>query len=807
MQTVSEAEFPYARARTRALGLRTVLATPLLREGVPIGAIVIRRVEVRPFSDKQIELLETFAAQAVIAIENVRLFQELEARNRELTEALDQQTATAGILRAISSSQTDTQPVFDAIVQSAVRLCDGFFSTLCSFDGERLHLLAAHNVPPATRAMLDQAFETPVRFRSSMTGRAVLERRVVHIRDTQADPDVPEGLRHVTASIGARSWVAVPMLREGDAIGAITVSRREVKPFTEAEIGLLQTFASQAVIAVENVRLFRELQARTEQLTRSVEQLTALGEVGRAVSSTLDLETVLTTIVSRASQLAGADGCSIHEYDETTQQFQLRATHNYDAELVEIIRAMPLRMGEGVAGAAAERREPIQVPDIAREGAYQSRYRDVLLRIGYRAVLAVPLVRENQVIGALTVNRKVPGEFAPDVVELLKTFATQSALAIQNARLFREIADKSRQLEAASRHKSEFLANMSHELRTPLNAILGFNEMILGEVYGEVPADLKEPLTDIQNSGKHLLRLINNVLDLSKIEAGRMELALADYAVQDIVESVRASLHPLAADKGLEFVASVPEDIPLAHGDPGRITQCLMNLAGNALKFTRQGRVEISVDAPGRPPRLSRRGHRDRHPPGQDRDRVRRVPAGRRDHHERVRGDRTRAQHHQEVRRDARRPDLGGERAGQGLDLLLRDPASPGRRPDRMSAKTILYVEDNELNRKIVRDLLRRTSYRLIEAPDGEAGVAIALEQRPDLILMDVQLPKISGIEATRRLRAEPATAATPIIAITSFALSGDEQRAKEAGASAYLAKPYSPFTLLGMIRELLPEA
>jgi signal transduction histidine kinase len=191
------------------------------------------------------------------------------------------------------------------------------------------------------------------------------------------------------------------------------------------------------------------------------------------------------------------------------------------------------------------------------------------------------------------------GAFTPKTIELLETFATQSVLAIQNAQLYREIAEKSRQLEVASQHKSEFLANMSHELRTPLNAILGFNEMILGQVYGEVSPDLVEPLRDIQNSGKHLLRLINNVLDLSKIEAGRMELALADYSVHDMVESVRAALRPLAVDKGLEFVATVPVDIPLAHGDAGRITQCLMNLAGNALKFTREGRVEISVDLQG----------------------------------------------------------------------------------------------------------------------------------------------------------------------------------------------------------------
>jgi signal transduction histidine kinase len=226
---------------------------------------------------------------------------------------------------------------------------------------------------------------------------------------------------------------------------------------------------------------------------------------------------------------------------------------------------------------------------------YHSARRELLIRAGYRALLAVPLLREGHLLGGLLVNRKTPGPFAPEVIELLKTFGTQSAMAIQNARLFREIAEKGKQLEVASRHKSHFLASMSHELRTPLNAILGFNEMIIDEVYGEVPPDVKEPLQNIQTSGKHLLRLINNVLDLAKIEAGRMELALADYSVQDAVGTVHATLKPLAAEKGLEFLATVPAGIPLAHGDSGRISQCLMNLAGNSLKFTKSGKVEISV--------------------------------------------------------------------------------------------------------------------------------------------------------------------------------------------------------------------
>jgi signal transduction histidine kinase len=574
------------------------LVTPLLREDTPLGVIVITRgPEVRPFSAKQIALLETFADQAVIAIENVRLFKELEARNRDLTEALEQQTATAEILRVIASSPTDLGPVMQAVAENAARVCGAPDSSIYRLEGEHMRLVARHGSLRRSMTIGDTVRVSP----GSVGGLAVSDRRTIQVENIMAaDAEFPETVSRLRqAGSFPRTMLATPLLREGTPLGVILMHRSEIHPFSARQIALLETFANQAVIAIENVRLFNELRERTAELTRSVEQLTALGEVSGAVSSTLDVEAVLATIVSRASQLAGADGCSIYEYDEGSEQFHLRATHNLDPAFVEAVRGVPLRKGEGLMGRATELREPVQMPDITESGAYRSGVREALFRFGYRALLSVPLLREDQIIGSLSLNRKTPGAFPPEVIDVLKTFATQSALAIQNARLFREIADKSRQLEAASRHKSEFLANMSHELRTPLNAILGFNEMILGEVYGALSPDLREPLTDIQNSGKHLLRLINNVLDLSKIEAGRMELAPTDYAVQDIVERVRASLHPLAAEKGLEFVASVPVDLPLAYGDAGRITQCLMNLAGNALKFTRQGRVGISVEREG----------------------------------------------------------------------------------------------------------------------------------------------------------------------------------------------------------------
>src|SRR6266702_1512717 len=376
----------------------------------------------------------------------------------------------------------------------------------------------------------------------------------------------------------------------------MSITRRPVRAWITLISPLRSTRATSTVIAVENVRLFTELQARTGELTQSVEQLTALGEVSRAVSSTLDVETVLNTIVSRASQLAGAAGCSIYEYDETAEQFELRATYNFDAEFVEAIRAAPLRKGEGLMGRAAEMREPIQVPDITQPGAYQSSLRDTLIRFGYRALLAVPLLREDQIIGSLSFNRKAPGEFPPEVVEVLKTFATQSALAIQNARLFREIADKSAQLEAASRHKSEFLANMSHELRTPLNAIIAFSEVLAEGMFGEINEKQTEYLQDILESGRHLLSLINDILDLSKIEAGRMELELADFHLPSAIENALILVRERASRRGIRLGSTIDERLGMIAGDERKVKQVLLNLLSNALKFTPEGgRIDVTA--------------------------------------------------------------------------------------------------------------------------------------------------------------------------------------------------------------------
>ncbi|MDQ2913891.1 MAG: GAF domain-containing protein, partial [Chloroflexota bacterium] len=574
-----------------ASGFRSVLAMPLKREGATIGAITVGRPEPGPYPDKQIALLQTFADQAVIAIENVRLFTELEARNRDLTEALEQQTATSEILRVISQSPTDVQPVFDTIAKAALKLCAASTSLVTTFDGELIRVAAMANVDPEGADVMREVFPRPPS-RENSSARAILTRGVVAIPDVLQDPEYIVGA--LATKAGFRSVVAVPLIREGNPIGTITVGRPEPGPFSDKQIALLHTFADQAVIAIENVRLFKELDARTKQLTRSVGELKALGEVGHAVSSTLDLETVLNTIVSRATQLAGMDGGSIWEYDEAGEEFHLHATDKLPEELVEALRATPIKKGEGAVGRLAVTGEPVEIRDIVDEGIYQSRVREILIRLGYRSLLAVPLLREDRLLGGLAVNRKNAGEFAPEVIDLMKTFATQSALAIQNARLFREIEVKSRQLEVASQHKSEFLANMSHELRTPLNAIIGFSEVLSERMFGEVNDKQAEYLSDILESGRHLLSLINDILDLSKIEAGRMELEPSEFDLPSAIENTLILVRERAQRREITLRHTVDERLGVIRADERKLKQVLLNLLSNALKFTPEGgRIDV----------------------------------------------------------------------------------------------------------------------------------------------------------------------------------------------------------------------
>jgi signal transduction histidine kinase len=313
------------------------------------------------------------------------------------------------------------------------------------------------------------------------------------------------------------------------------------------------------------------------------------------VNSTLDLETVLSTIVAKATQLSGTEAGAIYGYDEQGHEFRLRATYGMDQGLIESLRQRHIGFDDPNIAAALAQREPTQVPDLKDEAA--SELNDIILRAGYRARMVAPLLRGQDIVGMLVVRRRTPGEFPLNTVDLIKTFASQSALAIQNARLFHEIEDKSRQLEEASQHKSQFLANMSHELRTPLNAILGYTELMADGAYGEPLEKMLGVLKRLEANGRHLLGLINDVLDLSKIEAGQLVLELSDYSMQDIAHTVRSTLEPLAADKKLAFKVEMPPELPPGRGDGRRLSQVLINLVGNAIKFTDAGEIAIKAEA------------------------------------------------------------------------------------------------------------------------------------------------------------------------------------------------------------------
>jgi signal transduction histidine kinase len=424
--------------------------------------------------------------------------------------------------------------------------------------------------------------------------RWIREHGTLHIPDVCNQSDFP------TLGSGGNyhTYLSAPLRQRGELIGSLTSRRTEVRPFTPGQIKLLETFADQAVIAIENVRLFQELQARTQELARSVGELKALGEVGQAVSSTLDLQTVLSAIVAHAVQLSGTSGGVIYEFDEAAQEFHLRASFRMEAEIVQALQVTPVRPGQGATGQTATVRAPVQVPDILEEREYTgTRVRPMLARLGHRSVLAVPLLREQRILGALTVWRKETGNFSTEVVNLLQTFATQSALAIQNARLFREIEDKSRQIEAANRHKSEFLANMSHELRTPLNAIIGFSEVLQEKLFGELNEKQAEYTEDILTSGQHLLSLINEILDLSKVEAGRMELELAPFDLPLAIDNARTFVRERATKHGITLDVDVDERLGEYVGDERKIKQILLNLLSNAVKFTPEGgRISITAN-------------------------------------------------------------------------------------------------------------------------------------------------------------------------------------------------------------------
>ena len=524
------------------------------------------------------------------------LKRDVEELRGRFTESLERQAATAEILRVLSTSRTDVQPVFDAIIQNAVRLCAAFNGTVFRFDGRLIHVAAHHNFRPDAVDVVSRVFPIPLG-KGTVTGRAILTRAVTHVPDVASDPDhTYPGLLEA----GFRAVLSVPMLLDDVPIWAITVTQREPRPFSDDKIALLQTFADQAVIAIENVRLFKELEARNNDLTRALDQQTATSDILRAISvSPVDVEPVFETIARNSVRLCNGVLGAVFRFDG--EFMHIGALHGFSADGEEATRrAFPTRPERRMLAARAVlSRAIVHVPDVAADPEFD--YRTLAATAAWRSLLVVPMLRGGEVLGTVGVARAQIGPFRDQEIGLLQTFADQAVIAIENVRLFkelqasnREIAEKSRQIEVASQHKSEFLANMSHELRTPLNAIIGFSEVLTERMFGELNEKQEEYLKDIHASGQHLLSLINDILDLSKIEAGRMELELTDFHLPTALDNALTLVRERAGRRRITLTMTIDERLDYVRADERKVRQVVLNLLSNAIKFTPEGgRIEV----------------------------------------------------------------------------------------------------------------------------------------------------------------------------------------------------------------------
>ena len=583
-------------------GVRTLLFVPMLKENDLIGSFSLFRQEVRPFTDKQIELVQNFAAQAVIAIENARLL-------NELRQALEQQTATSQVLQVISSSPGELEPVFASMLENAVHICDATFGNIYRWGGEALQLVAAHNTPPAFAEARRRSPDPP--HPTSAVGRMIETRAVVHVADAKEQPGY--AIDRDAASVaavelgGVRTVLAVPMLKEKELMGAFTLSRQEVRPFTEKQIALVTNFAAQAVIAIENARLLNELRHRTKELGQSVGELRALGEVSQAVNSTLDLPTVLSTIVANAVQLSGTEAGAIYVFEEVQREFQLRATYGMDQQLIDAVTRQRVDLDETTVARALAQREPVQISDLTQQPS--TVLYEIILHAGFRAVLVAPLLRGEEIVGLLVVRRRTPGAFQQNIVDLIKTFAAQSAVAIENARLFKNVETSLEDLRTTQDRLvqtqklaslGQLTAGIAHEIKNPLNFVNNFSgvsvEMIeeLQEALDRMKGDaktraeiaeltntLRDNLNKIVQHGKRADSIVKNMLLHSREGSGEHRPVEINAVVD---EAVNLAYHGARAEKqGFNITLERSLDPTAGQVDcfPQEITRVLLNVISN----------------------------------------------------------------------------------------------------------------------------------------------------------------------------------------------------------------------------------
>jgi signal transduction histidine kinase/ActR/RegA family two-component response regulator len=678
-----------------------------------------------------------------------------------------------------------------------VPLCGADVAQLYLLEGDAFRLSRISGAVPEEfrRYATDHPLQ---RSRASLLGRVALDRRTQQIADVLADPEY--GRQDLQRLAGFRTLMSAPMLLGDEVVGVLSVWRAQVSPFSERDMSVLEEFAAQAAIALRQVELMDSLEARGAELASKVEQLEALREVSDVVSSSLDPDAVLNSIVSNAVRLTGTDGGSIMEYDERTDAFVVRAAAGSGQDLLDQLRHITMRRDATLVGRAATERRPLEVPDLSK--VTLDPHQEALYRDGWRSMVAIPMLRGDVIVGVVVIRRRTVGSFPEGMVDLLQTLATQSSLALLNARLFRELETKSAELEVASHHKSEFLASMSHELRTPLNAVIGFSEVLIDRMFGELNERQDEYVRDIWNSGKHLLELLNEILDLSKVEAGQMVLEPSTFRVAQALEYAVSLVRERAARHGIAVSVGIGDGVDTLDADELRFKQVLLNLLSNAVKFTPDGgSVDVRADRDGDELVVTVSDTGVGVPP-EDQERIFESfqQGGRGVAREEGTGLGLTLTRRIVELFDGRlwlESEVGvGSTFGFAVPLRPRDPAAESETSDA-ARPTVLLVDDDRASLDLMAAYLEGSDLRLERAKDGVEALRRARELRPAALVLDIRLPRLDGWQVIDRLRDDPETADIPIVVASVV---DDRARGLALGAAAYLRKPVSRDDLLGAL-------